>query len=62
MGVVMSVNAVSGRFSPESNATLIDTNGFLNGVTDSRWVIITFGNCSGAIIGSQLSCGHLSVL
>ena len=36
MGVVMSVNAVSGRFSPESNAALIDTNGFLNGVTDSR--------------------------
>ena len=62
MGVVMSVNAVSEHFSLESNAALIDTDDFLNGVMDSHWAIITFGNCSGAIIGSQLSCWHLSVL
>ena len=41
MGVVMSVNAASGRFSPESNVALIDTDDFLNGVTDSRWTITT---------------------
>ena len=58
MGIVMSVNAVSRRFSLESNVALISTNDFLNGVMDSRWAIITCGNCFGAIIGSQLSCGH----
>ena len=52
MGVVMSVNAVSEHFSLESNAALIDTDDFLNGVMDSHWAIITFGNCSSAIIGS----------
>ena len=36
MGVVMSINASSGRFSPQSNVALIDTNYLLNGVTDSR--------------------------
>ena len=58
MGVVISVNAISRRFSPKSNVALIDTHDFLNGVTDSHWAIITCGNYSGAIIGSQLSCGH----
>ena len=62
MGVVMSINVVFRRFSLESNTALIDTDDFLNGAMDSRWAIITFGNYSGAIIGSQLSCGHLSVL
>ena len=41
MGVVMSVNVASRRFSPESNVALIDTDDFLNGVTDSRWTITT---------------------
>ena len=36
----MSVNTASGHFSPESNTALIDTDDFLNGVTDSRWTII----------------------
>ena len=62
MGIVMSVNAVSRRFSLESNVALISTNDFLNGVMDSRWAIITCGNCFDAIIGSQLSYGHLSML
>ena len=35
MGIVTFVNATSGRFSPESNVALIDTNDFLNGVTHS---------------------------
>ena len=41
MSVVMSVKVSSGRFSPESNVALIDTDDFLNGVTDSRWTITT---------------------
>ena len=41
MGVIMSANATPGRFSPESNAALINTDDFLNGVMDSRWTIIT---------------------
>ena len=40
--MIMSVNSASGRFSPESNATLIDTNDFLSGVMDSCWTIITW--------------------
>ena len=40
MGVIMSANATPGRFSPESNAALINTDDFLNGVMDSRWTII----------------------
>ena len=36
MGVAMSVNPASGRFSPESNVALIDINDYLNGVTDSH--------------------------
>ena len=62
MGVDMSVNAVSERFSPKSNAALIDIDDFLNGVIDNRWAIIMFGNCSSIIISLQLSCGHLFVL
>ena len=41
MGVIMSINAASRHFSPESNAALIDTDDFFNGVMDSRWTIIT---------------------
>ena len=41
MGVIMSINAASRNFSPESNIALIDTDDFFNGVTDSRWTIIT---------------------
>ena len=41
MGVIMSANATPGRFSPESNAALINTDDFLNGVMYSRWTIIT---------------------
>ena len=37
----MSVNAASGRFSPESNVALIDIDDYLNGETDSRQTIIT---------------------
>ena len=37
----MSANATPGRFSPESNAALINTDDFLNGVMDSHWTIIT---------------------
>ena len=37
----MSVNTASRNFSPESNVALIDTDDFLNGVTDSRWTITT---------------------
>ena len=40
--MIMSVNSASGRFSPESNATLIDTDDFLSGVMDSCWTIITW--------------------
>ena len=36
MGIVMFVNATSGRFSPESNIALIDTDNFLNGITHNR--------------------------
>ena len=39
MGIIMSVNVVFGRFSPETNAALIDIDDFLNGVTNSCWTI-----------------------
>ena len=37
----MSVNVASRHFSLESNVALIDTDDFLNGVTDSHWTITT---------------------
>ena len=34
--MIMSANATFGHFSPKSNAALINTDDFLNGVMDSR--------------------------
>ena len=66
--MIMSVNSASERFSPASNATLIDTNDFLSGVMDSRWTIITWVTVPSnywfiavlwAFICTLMSCGLL---
>ncbi|XP_065615732.1 uncharacterized protein LOC136061637 [Quercus suber] len=65
MGVVMSINAVSRRFSPESNIALIDTDDFLNRVPDSRWAIIMFAfvmNMAGIVFHMDDPCADIHQL